>query len=233
MSALDDGVVTATRVGVQQALNDRGVLAADSLIDLVLKTKEVTSDEQMQEIIDTAKVCKQAWKFIDDQRKTITAPLKKAMDAANDLARPKLDALKRVEDHAKSLYHAYDKKKKAEAERKRIEAEAEAARVMAEQKAAAEAGYTSEDDDDEPVPSAAVAPPDNTFRGGIAKVHTSTRKAIVIADLATAARAYPHLIEVKVRQADAQAELARLRREDPEAMLEGFAIEEKASVSLS
>lgn len=233
MSRTEDAVVTAARGGVARILEDGEVSASTGLVEIIMSAKQVQTDEQMQELVDAAKACKLAHKKLDDQRKSITAPLKQAMDAANDLANQRLKMLKSAMDRVKSLYDDFTMRKQAAARRIEAEEKARAAAAAAKQAAEVAAGNVEDDDDLAPEASVYVPPPPKIVQGGIGKMHQTTVKTMVVVDLVAAARAYPHLLKVEVIQAEAKAELERLRRDDPDAQLEGFKLEIKTSSVLS
>ncbi len=233
MSNREDAVVTAARGGVARILEDGEVSASTALVEIIMGAKPVQTDEQMQELVDAAKACKLAHKKLDDQRKSITAPLKQAMDAANDMAKPRLDLLKKAMDRVKSLYDDFTMRKQAEARRLEAEEKARAAADAAKRAEEVALGNVPDDDDVAPEASVYVPPPPKIVQGGLGKMHQTTVKTMVVVNLEAAVRAYPHLLEVKVLQADAKAELERLRRDDPDAELEGFKLEVKTSSVLS
>lgn len=230
----EDAVVQAARGGVARALADTDVSAADAVLELILEAKPPRTEEAMQELVDAGKVCKLAHQKLDAQRKTITAPLKQAMDAANDLANPRLKRLKSGIDRVKDLYNDFTAWVREEAARKQREAQAAAdaeARRIAEEVAK---GNIEDDEDVAPAASVYVPPPPTIVKGGLGKMHVTTTKTMIVVDLVAAAKAYPHLLNVTVRQAEAKAELEVLRlRDDPNAELDGFKLEIKTSSALS
>ena len=229
----EDALVTTTRGAVARALAAGAVPQATPMADHLLQLKEVRSGEECQALVDAAKLCKIAHKEIDDQRKSITGPLKKATDAANSMANPLLVKFKAAMDHAKRLYDAWKAKESA------AEAERVAAAALLEQQshqrdvaAVTELVEAGAQDVDMPPEAAVYAPPATTqVKGGLGAMHQSSRKAyrVIEGRLAVAVAAHPYLFDIKLRQNDTKAALEAARRYNPDATLEG--IEEYDAVS--
>lgn len=219
-------LVTATRGAVARALAGDKVTAGGPMADYILglNSESITSEESCQALVDAAKVCKLAHKEVDDQRKSITAPLKQATDAANALANPVLTKLKSAMDHAKKLYDGWKAKKDAEErqrllEQQRIEREA-AAKRASEAAALVEAG--AQDVDLPPEASVYTPPATTQVKGGLGAMHQQVRKKLRVTNVHAAVAAHEELFDIKLRQTDAKALLERMRAADPDAQLTGI-----------
>lgn len=223
MSNHEEGLVTATRVAVGRAMAMDDVSRADALVQLILDTKSVATEEQCQSIVDAGKACALAEKKLKEQLDSITRPANESVKAARSLAAPRLDLFKRGKDAALALYRDFTERKRREEtarqlEQQKIEREAAAAREVAAKESEA-CGF---DGDLPPEASVYVPPSAPLIRGGIGGATMVKTKKFRVTELNLAISHHPELFDIKLRQNDAKAELANLRRMDPDATLVGI-----------
>lgn len=174
-------------------LTQAAIVNAASSADYLLGLKAPPKDEaSLLMLVDAAKGVRLARLELEKRLAKITDPLKEALDAVRDEAKPQLQRFKAAEDAAKKLKTLYDA---ALAEKRAIQQES--AQRQADAFAAS---------NDTPAVSVFTPPPPNKVSGGIGGMHSRKVPRARITNLKLAMEAHPNLFKL-----DEQATLAALK----------------------